>query len=234
MATPGRPVPPLPRPPSDTDWRDRVADWWEALLDRRHTSVIPIHVLVRVVAAVLALATVAGWYLLRPAAAVRPEDVLPVISATPFVPTPSPGVVVVHVAGAVHHPGVHRFSEPIRVIDAIVEAGGATADADLDRLNLAATVADGERLYVPTIGEDPPAVLNDLGVGGSVASGPLDLNSATVDQLQTLPGIGPATAAAIVRHRDQHGPFAAVDGLDDVPGIGPAKLEQIRPLVDVR
>jgi competence protein ComEA len=153
--------------------------------------------------------------------------------------------IVVHAAGAVQHPGLYRLSAGARVADLLDAAGGPTAQTDLDRLNLAAPLADGQRLYVPRTGEvAPPAVAAEGGgtpsgaVGGAggaspSASSPLDLNAATAEQLDTLPGVGPATAAAIVDHRQRNGPFATVDGLLDVRGIGPAKLEAIRDLVTV-
>jgi competence protein ComEA len=142
-----------------------------------------------------------------------------------------PTVLHVHVAGAVADPGVHELAPGSRVVDAVASAGGPTADADVDALNLAAPLADGERIRVPRTGEtvvtDPPPAPSTAGP----PPGPVDLNVATVAQLDTLPGIGPTTAAAIVSHRDEHGPFVTVDDLLDVRGIGPAKLDLIRGLV---
>jgi competence protein ComEA len=142
---------------------------------------------------------------------------------------------VVHVAGAVALPGVHDVAAGARVIDAVNAAGGLTPSADGARINLAAPVADGERVYVPAVGEPaPPAVAGPSGGAGSSApSGPLNLNTATADELDGLPGVGPATAAAIIEHRDRIGGFTSVDQLLDVRGIGEAKLEQLRPLVTV-
>jgi competence protein ComEA len=139
---------------------------------------------------------------------------------------------IVDVVGAVRAAGVVRMPAGARVFDAIAAAGGATADADVEQLNLAARLADGARIAVPRKGETlPPAG----GVGDAIdaAPGPVDLNTATPDQLDVLPGVGPATAAAIVRDRDEHGPFRSVDDLARVRGIGPAKLEQLRDLVSV-
>jgi competence protein ComEA len=145
--------------------------------------------------------------------------------------------VVVHVAGAVVAPGVYRLSAGARVVDAIATAGGLRADAATDAVNQAALVRDGERVYVPAVGEAvPPGAMGSGSTGGtssSVPTGPLDLNVATAEQLDTLPGVGPATAAAIVAYRDDHGPFATVDDLGEVRGIGPAKLEALRDLVRV-
>jgi competence protein ComEA len=145
------------------------------------------------------------------------------------------GVLVVHVVGAVVSAGVYRLAPGARVLDAVEAAGGAASGADLAGLNLAAPVADGVRIYVPALGEiDPASVPSGLAAdGGGASSGPVDLNRATVEQLDALPGVGPATAAAIVDDRERNGPFASVDDLDRVPGIGPAKLAALRDLVSV-
>lgn len=148
----------------------------------------------------------------------------------------APADVTVHVAGAVADPGVHVLPAGARVVDAVDRAGGATPTAELDGLNLAAPVVDGQRIYVPEAGEVDPASVaaGPPPVEGSVApSGPIDVNRATAAELEGLPGVGPATAAAIVDDRERNGPFAAVDDLDRVPGIGPAKLDAIRDLVTV-
>lgn len=146
------------------------------------------------------------------------------------------GRVIVHVAGAVATPGVYELDDASRVDDAVRAAGGPVGDADLDGLNLAAPIVDGQRVYVPVDGEIDPATVPS-GVSAApdagAASGPVDLNTATVAQLESLPGVGPATAAAIVDDRDRNGPFASVDDLDRVPGIGPAKLAALRDLVTV-
>lgn len=142
---------------------------------------------------------------------------------------------VVHVAGAVVTPGVYELASGSRVDDAVRIAGGPEADAELDGLNLAAPVVDGQRVYVPVVGEIDPAVVPS-GIdpdAGEVPSGPLDLNTATIEQLDSLPGVGPATASAIVDDRERNGPFATVDDLERVPGIGPAKLAALRDLVTV-
>jgi competence protein ComEA len=146
--------------------------------------------------------------------------------------------IVVYVAGAVASPGVYSLSADARVQQAIGAAGGAIADADLDSMNLAAPIRDGDRVYVPHVGVAVPVVVGASGASGTTASsghvaGPIDLNRASVDELDGLPGIGPATAAAIVTYREQKGPFSSVDDLLGVPGIGPAKVEAIRSLVKV-
>ena len=162
-------------------------------------------------------------------------------STTGLTPTSSHAAVVVDVVGAVRRAGVLRLHAGARVVDAIDAAGGANPDADLARLNLAAPLADGSRIAVPRLGApapavDPSAVSGAAGgsTGGTPTPGtPVDLNTATAEQLDALPGIGPATAAAIVRDREAHGAFRSVSDLGRVRGIGDAKLEQLRPLVAV-
>jgi competence protein ComEA len=138
-------------------------------------------------------------------------------------------VLVVDVAGAVVRPGLVRLQPGARVADLVAAAGGPAPDADLDQVNLAARPADGDRVYVPRRGETPPPVASS----GAPASraGPVDLNSATVEQLDALPGVGPATAQAILEFRRRHGRFRSVQDLLQVSGIGPAKLATLRPLV---
>jgi competence protein ComEA len=158
--------------------------------------------------------------------------------------TGTPATLTVHAAGAVASPGVYTVAAGARVADVVTAAGGPLPEADVDRLNLAARVADGDRVFVPrrgdpaTSGSGSDAGGSSGGAGGGVAAtttpaGPLDLNAATPEQLDTLPGVGPATARAIVTYRTRHGRFRSVTELLDVPGIGPAKLEAIRPLVKV-
>lgn len=184
------------------------------------------------------VAALAGaLWLLRPPA--EPVEVsLPFASSTsvpPATATSVPDVLLVHVAGAVLAPGVHEVPAGARVVDAIDAAGGLSPQADGSRINLAAPVADGERVYVPVVGEDPPpAVVGAAGGSGETgAPGPINLNTADEAALDSLPGVGPATAAAIVEHRDRIGGFSSVDQLLDVRGIGEAKLEQLRDLVTV-
>lgn len=131
-------------------------------------------------------------------------------------------------------PGLYRLAPGSRVDDLVRAAGGLAPDADPDRVNLAALLTDGEKIYIPRVGEAVPA--DATGSGGeasSPAAQPLDLNTASIAQLDTLPGIGPATAQAIVDYRSQHGRFRSVDELLNVRGIGPAKLDELRSLVRV-
>jgi competence protein ComEA len=161
-------------------------------------------------------------------------------SAAPQVtPLPAPAtatkpaaakLLVIDVAGAVRRPGIYRVRAGSRIDDAIAAAGGVTAKAELDAVNLAAPVADGEQVVVPGRGSvgapaaGPPAA-------GSSPSAPLDLNTATAEQLDSLPGIGPVTAQKILDYRQQHGAFHSVAELEGVPGIGPGRLAQLKGLV---
>ena len=168
-------------------------------------------------------------------------------SGGPAAPASSaPTELVVHVSGAVTSPGVVRLPPGARVDDALHAAGGATGEAELAAVNLARPVVDGEQIHVPVPGEEPPAVAapapaeegapagdatgaGDGAAGGGGADGGLiDLNTASVAELDELPGVGPAIAQRIVDHREQNGRFESVDQLEEVSGIGPATLEKMR------
>jgi competence protein ComEA len=139
---------------------------------------------------------------------------------------------IVDVAGAVRKPGVFEFQPGDRVIDAVERAGGALEKADLTLLNLAAPLTDGQQILVPKKGETP----SGLPVAGGVSGGPtalVNVNSADEATLETLNGVGPVLAAAIIQYRTEHGPFASIDQLDEVSGIGPATLEDLRSQVTV-
>lgn len=142
---------------------------------------------------------------------------------------------LVHVAGAVHRPGVYRLGPGRRVKDAVARAGGATAKGDPDAINLAAKVADGQQVVVPRRGAAGAATA--VGHGGpappGAASAPVNLNTATAEQLDTLDGVGPATATKILEWRRAHGGFRSVEDLTQVPGIGPKKLAALKPKVQV-
>lgn len=160
-----------------------------------------------------------------------------VVASSTSVPSP---VLIVYVAGAVQSPGVYQVPGNARVQQAVLAAGGPAADADLDAMNLAAFILDGDRVYVPHRGAAVPAVVgatSGAASAGTSRSGqpatPIDLNRAAAEELDTLPGVGPATAAAIVAYRERSGPFASIDDLLKVPGIGPAKVEALRSLVKV-
>jgi competence protein ComEA len=206
----------------------RLRARWDELLDTTGTGARSLVAGMAVVGVVLGVL----WWLTRQAPP-PVETTLPLVQVTaPDTTTTTAGSVVVHVAGAVVAPGVHELRAGARVVDAVAASGGLTADADAGAVNLAAEVVDGSQVYVPRVGEVPPPA--PVGAGSAdPGAGPVDLNTADVALLETLPGVGPATAAAIVDHRERHGPFASVDGLLEVRGIGEAKLAALRDLVRV-
>jgi competence protein ComEA len=136
--------------------------------------------------------------------------------------------VVVDVVGAVRRPGLYRLAQGSRIADALTRAGGATAKADLAQVNLAAPLADGEQVVVPRRGVAAAGAASGS-AGGAAA--PVQLSTATLEQLDSLPGVGPVTAQKILDYRQKHGAFQSVDELDAVPGIGPKRLDQLHELV---
>ncbi len=220
-----------PRPFTPPSWRDRL----DLLVDTPAWSPTSIGLGVAGMVAVV----VVGIVLLRPATTPAPEVELPRAGgpADPATTTTTAAPeAVAHAAGAVQVPGVYRVPPGGRVGDLLALAGGAAPDADLNRLNLAAPVTDGSQVYVPRVGEVPPTPVappgGEAGASGQ-AAGPLDINTATQAELEELPGVGPATAEAILAERDRRGRFETVDDLLDVRGIGEAKLAQVRDLVRV-
>jgi competence protein ComEA len=182
-------------------------------VSRRRALVLAAAALVLLVVAGRTLAG-AGTATSRPAAALVPERA----AAAPKL--------VVHVAGAVRRPGLYRLAEGKRVADAVARAGGATAPADTAAINLAAPLADGMQVLVPRRVPVPGA-----SAAGQAPAARVSLGSATAEQLDALPGVGPVTAQKIVDYRSAHGGFRSVDDLDAIPGIGPARVEQLRELV---
>jgi competence protein ComEA len=183
------------------------------------------------VCVVLALLVLVGQRLAQVGAAREAEP-----AAAPLEPVaeaPARPVLVVHVVGDVRRPGLYRLRDGARIADAVRRAGGARTGADLAALNLAAPLVDGIQVLVPArathVGSSSSAGGGAGAAGTPVA--PISLSSATVDELDELPGIGPITAQKIVDYRAEHGPFASVDDLDAVPGIGPTRIEQLRELV---
>lgn len=139
-----------------------------------------------------------------------------------------PAPIKVHMAGAVARPGLYEFASGDRVADALQRAGGPLPTADLTQINLAAKLADGQQVIVPAQGT-PPAAGTGAGSGAQGGAGqPINLNSATLDQLEQLNGIGPITAQKILDYREAHGGYKSVEELLEVPGIGPVKFEQIK------
>jgi competence protein ComEA len=181
-------------------------------------------------AALLALVVlVVAWrQLASPGARAAPLQVAPIVPAATARAAPAATLMVVDVAGAVRRPGLVRLAKGARVADAVARAGGLTRRAARDAVNLAAPVSDGQQVLVPVRGS--PAGSAEGG-GGAAAAGPVSLSSATAEQLDTLPGIGPVTAQKIIDYRAQHGAFTSVDGLDAIPGIGPARIAELQGLV---
>jgi len=184
---------------------------------------------------VLAALVVAGPRLARTGSATSSD-----VAAAPLetvATAPAKRALVVHVVGAVRRPGLFRLPEGARVADAVARAGGATRRADVAGLNLAAPLVDGTQVLVPRRVDAAAATAPaDTAAGATTAgaaagSSKVSLSSATVEELDQLPGVGPVTAQKIVDYRTANGPFASVDDLDAVPGIGPARLEQLRDLV---
>lgn len=222
------------------DVRRRVGEWLDALADR--LGITPWAIAVGVAAVVAA--GIGAWWAFAPPAPPPAEEVLPsVTEIAVVVPTTAPmapTTMLVHVDGAVMRPGVHELDLDSRVVDAVDAAGGLRADADRARLNLAAVLTDGQRVWVPVIGEDEPAVVGPDGGGvvgsadgADAATGVVNLNTADTAALEALPGVGPSIAAAIIRHRDSKGAFQRVEDLLEVAGIGPSRLAQIEGLVTV-
>jgi competence protein ComEA len=193
----------------------------------------------RTAVAVLALVAVLGAGAVWARAAPRPgvpADGPGAAAAAPTLPRAvqgeaAAGRVAVHVAGRVRRPGLVRLAAGSRVLDAVRAAGGTVPGADLDAVNLARKLVDGEQVRIPARGQAavaaPPA-----GIPEGQAAGPLDLNTATAEQLDTLPGVGEVTAGRIVAYRTAH-PFTSVDELLEVPGIGQRRFEQLKDLVTV-
>ncbi len=142
-----------------------------------------------------------------------------------------PPTIVVHVVGAVSTPGLHTLPRGARIQDAVRAAGGFTAAADQQAVNLAAPIDDGQRIEIPELTPRPSTTPSG---GSEPRTRLINLNTASAGELAELPGIGPELAARIVGHRLQYGPFRSVDALESVPGIGPKRLAQLRPHVTVR
>jgi competence protein ComEA len=177
-------------------------------------------------AALLAVALIGARYLRSerdPPAQARP--------ATVKVERSAAGGAVVHVVGAVRRPGVYRLPPWARLAAALRRAGGATSRADLQGVNLASKLTDGQQVIVPVRASGAVAAQTAAGAGAAAPGQPVSLNNATVDQLDELDGIGPATAQKILDYRKQHGGFGSVDDLKQVSGIGPKRFEALKEKV---
>jgi competence protein ComEA len=153
----------------------------------------------------------------------------PLPTITPTLPTTTPGPMQVTVDGAVNEPGIYLLPPGSLVNDAVRAAGGPTGGADLERINLARLLSDGDHVHVPRIGD----VLPTATPYGLSRDGRIDINLAGSVLLETLPGIGPAIAQRIIEYREMNGPFEAIEEIQDVPGIGEGKFQEIEDLITV-
>jgi competence protein ComEA len=202
---------------------EQIDEWLYRWDETRRRPVV----MLGMVAAVGVVVVCAWWFAAGADEPAAVDDRIPQVSLVPTtVPALRPSRPLVHVAGAVRAPGVYELADGARVLDAIEAAGGATGEGQADRLNLAALVIDGMKIRVPVEGES----VVEAGMAGS-ETGPVNVNTASADQLESLPGVGPATAAAILAYRTEHGRFGQVEDLLDVPGIGEAKLAVLEDLV---
>jgi competence protein ComEA len=223
-------------PDGSVDWDDAAPPPQPRRVER---GVLPAVVLV-VVGAVVGASVL--WLMAWPRGApvpaapggAWPSSVSPGTAVTPAGgPTDGPATVVVDVAGAVRRPGVVELPAGSRVIDAVSAAGGTRTHADTTTVNLARVLVDGEQVVVPGRGQQgsPSSALSPVATPG--ATSPVDLNTATLEQLDALPGIGPVLAQRIIDWRTANGGFSTVDQLREVSGIGDATFADLEPLVDV-
>lgn len=150
-------------------------------------------------------------------------------------PPPTPAPLQVHITGAVARPGVYALPPGSRIQQAIDAAGGLIAQADPSMLNLVAFVEDGQRLHVPTQGEpgESPARAPSTGEKSGEITGKININTATLEQLDKLPGIGEITAQKIIEYRSMHGPFPNIEAIMDVDGIGEGTFEEIKNYISI-
>ena len=179
---------------------------------------------------VLILGALVLFQVLRPAS--QPVRLSTAIPLPTQALDPTPDTIRVYVSGAVQSPDVYSLFQDSIVKDAMEAAGGPTDDADLERINLALPVSDGQHVHVPRKGEDNPPVQPPSGQPES--GGKVNINTADPDLLESLPGIGPALAQRIVDHRQSHGPFERIEDITEVSGIGDAILESIQDLITTR
>jgi competence protein ComEA len=227
---------PAELPPRPSEWGGPLERFIDRVRELRGDPRIGI-------AALLVVALVAGFIWYRLGAEDAGES--PPARRTPAAATATGGTdagakkggrVTVHVAGAVAKPGVYDLDASARVIDAIEAAGGGVPEADLNRLNLAAKVNDGQRVLVQRVGEATPAAPGTPGAGGNGSGDPsalINVNTATPAELETLPGIGPTLAEAIIAERERRGGFRSVNELRDVRGIGEKRFADLKDRVTV-
>jgi competence protein ComEA len=151
----------------------------------------------------------------------------------PPLPTATPGPIRVYVSGAVANPDVYTIAPDGIVRDALTAAGGPAPDADLNRVNLAGVLHDGDQVNIPRIGEMPTSAPEVIVEGQPGASGPVNINTASVEELEALPEIGPALAQRIIDYREANGPFPNIEAIQNVSGIGPATFQTLQPLITV-
>jgi competence protein ComEA len=226
--------------------RQELREWLEELACRAGFEGLPPSARNTAFAAAVVIVCLAVWWWGRPPEATHPAGVSEAGAVETSVPAsasrPSaPSTLTVHVVGAVGTPGVYCLPTGARVADAVQAAGGLLGNAEPAGVNLARPVSDGEQIVVPVQGEAPPAGAGGVtprsgggASGGASTGGPIDLNTATAEQLDTLPGVGPATAAKIIADRTENGPFRTAEDLMRVTGIGAKRYESLKDLVTVR
>jgi competence protein ComEA len=226
--------PPDP-PPPEPWWRRGFAGrlmehWAPSVVDVRRRRLVAVALAVGLVLAVL---VAVGIAVSSPGIEHEAPPVLPMAAASPE-STPAAASIVVSVVGQVTTPGLVTLPDGARVADALLASGGASTGVDLGPLNLARRLADGEQIYVgiPTPAGADPASAPSAGLPGAAAQ--VDLNSATLAALDTLPGVGPVTAQRIVDWRTEHGRFDSVNQLREVDGIGPGRFEKLKDAVVAR
>jgi competence protein ComEA len=199
----------------------------ERTAEGRFTSTV----VVASLSVVLTIALLIIVYLLVRVPSAAPIEIHPPQPTVTRSPTATPSPVTVYVTGAVSQPGVVQVPAGGRVQDAVSAAGGLARDADPERVNLAAPLSDGQHLHVPAVGEMTGPVGTDG--SGSTRLQLININTATVEELVALPGVGDVTASNILAYREEHGPFATIEEVMNVPGIGEVKFDGFKDMITV-